>query len=791
MKHTLILFLIALLWSAQAQANTSFTVSDVRVEGLQQVDPGTVFRNFPVVTGDRVDEVGLAAATRQLFRSGFFEDVQILREGDVLVLQLRERPAVAIIRISGNKAIKEADLREGLRQSGLQEGDVFRRATLDQIELDLMRVYSSQGRYGADIQTEVEPLSGNRVALNITIREGQIASIQHINIVGNSVFSDDELTDLFSLKLPNFFSFYTKSDQYSREKLSGDLERLRSHYLDRGYINFSIDSAQVSITPDKKDVYITVDITEGEQFRVRDVSMVGTLVLPETELQQKVSLGQGDVFSRREMTESQERLVKLLGDQGYMFANVSPIPELNDDNTVSIRYFVEPGKQTYVRRINIRGNTRSTDEVVRRELEQMEAGVVSTSAIERSKTRIERTGHFRNVNIETRPVPGTDDQVDLDISVEEQQSGQLSASIGFSQSDGIIVQLGVSQDNFLGSGKSVAFNISNSSTLTEYSFNYLDPYFTVDGVSRGFNFYYREEDFDEDDRGDYNTDGIGGGVTFGYPIDDFQRLSFSGDVEFLRLKPNSFLCTDPNDRSTCPETNNVIQTFLDDNGDEYLNWKLTAGWSDNRLNRGFFPTKGYQQGATLEVSLPGSDLSYYRAQYNNRAYFPLNRDETWVAALRGRVGYADAYGNNDYPFFKNYYAGGLSSIRGFEANTLGPRYERGAGREPRSMGGNVLVAGSAELIFPMPFLKDKSAWRTLMFMDAGNVYTTNCLKNNVGTSNSSCVDGVDLSDLRYSVGVGLSWLTPVGPLSISLGKALNTKPGDETEVFQFALGQTF
>lgn len=784
MKRTLILILISLFWLSPLQAQTfPFVVSDIRVEGVQQVDLGTVFRNFPISTGDQVDSAQLAAATRQLFRSGFFDDVQLNRDGDVLVLVLRERPAVAIIRIAGNKAIKEEQLREGLRQSGLQEGDVFRRATLDQIELDLMRVYAAQGRYGANITTEVENLPGNRVALNINITEGRIATIQHINIVGNESFSDAELLDLFSLKLPNWLSFWRKDDQYSREKLAGDLERLRSHYLDRGFINFSIDSTQVSVSPDKQDVFITVGISEGQQFRVGEVLLIGNLVLPEEQLLSKMSLGEGDVFSRREMTDSQERLERLLGDQGFMFANVSPIPQVDEaSGTVSLRYFIEPGKPTYVRRILVRGNTRSTDEVVRREIEQMEAGIVSTSAIERSRTRLERTGHFRSVNVETRPVPGTDDQIDIEFSVEEQQSGQLSASIGFSQSEGIIIQLGVSQDNFLGSGKSVAFNVSNSSTLTEYSFNYLDPYFTVDGVSRGFNFYYREENFDEDDRGDYNTDGIGGGVTFGYPIDDFQRLSFSGDVEYLRIKQNSAV-----DRTS--DAYQVIEQFLKTNGDEYLNWRLTAGWSDNRLNRGFFPTRGRSQGATLEVSIPGSDLEYYRAQYNNRFYWPLNNDETWVASVRSRVGYADSYGSqSDYPFFKNFYAGGLTTIRGFEANTLGPRYDRGPGRNPRSMGGNVLVAGSAELIFPMPFLKDKSAWRTLVFMDAGNVFTTKCLP---GASNATCVEGVDFGDLRYSAGIGLSWLTPVGPLSISLAKPLNSKTGDDEEVFQFVLGQSF
>lgn len=762
MKRKLGLFFVSMLWMVQAQAAAfPFKVSDIRLEGLQRVEPGIVFRNFPVTAGDELTRGQLSDAIKTLFRSGYFADVKVERDGEVLVLQLQERPAVALINIEGNKIIKEEDLLNGLKQSGLQEGDVFRRSALDQISQELLRVYTSQGRYGADIRTEVEPLSGNRVQLNINIREGQVASIQHINIVGNTVFSDEELKDLFSLKLPNFWSFYKKDDRYAREKLTGDLERLRSWYLDRGYINFNIDSAQVSITPDKKHVYISIAITEGEQYSVRDVSVAGEMVVPQDVMLSEVTVEPGEVFSRKRMTQSQERLVRLLGDEGYMFANVSPVPELHEDNTVSIRYFVEPGKRTYVRRIAIKGNTRTADEVIRRELEQMEAGIASTRDIERSRTRLDKTGYFKTVNVETRPVPGTDDLVDIEYSVEEQQSGQFTASLGFSQSDGIILDLGVQQDNFLGSGKKIGFNISNSSTRTEYSFNYLDPYYTLDGVSRGYNVYYRERDYEEDDISSYTADEAGAGVTFGYPIDDYQRLSFSGDIEFIQL-------------NTYSQTADEVMDFIADEGDSFFNWKLTAGWSDNHLNRGFFPSRGYAQGASLEVSMPGSDLTYVRANYNSRWYKPLDEDETWILALRGRAGYGDSWGDNRYPFFKHFYAGGLRSVRGYANNSLGPV---DSNNDP--FGGNLALTGSAEFIFPMPFLDDKSAWRSLVFLDAGNVYSTD------GDAD------VDLGDLRYSVGVGVSWLTPIGPLSVSLGMPLNDKENDDTEVFQFALGQTF
>jgi len=770
MKRKLGLLLVSILWVVQAYAaEFPFTVNDIRLEGLQRVEPGLVFRYFPVNVGDRLTQQRLSEATRELFASGYFDDLEILRDGDDLILRLHERPSLALIRIEGNKFIKEEDLREGLKQSGVQEGDVFRRAAVDQIRLDLLRVYVGQGRYGADIKTDVEPLSGNRVALNVNITEGREATIQHINIVGNTRFGDEELTDLFSLKLPSFWSFYTKSDRYSREKMSGDLERLRSYYMDRGYINFDIESAQVSITPDKKHVYITVNIHEGEQFSVSDVSVAGDLVVPREELEALFRLKSGDTFSRKAMTQTQERLVRRLGDEGYMFANVSPVPDIHNDGTLSVRYYIEPGKRTYVRRINIRGNTLTADEVVRRELEQMEAGIATAEEIERSKTRLERTGYFKSVNVETRPVPGTDDQVDLEYTVEEQPSGQFTASIGFADNEGLIFQLGIEQDNFLGTGRKFGFNLSNSSTLTEYSFNYSNPYYTVDGVSRGFNAYYRERDFDEDDVSSYTTDEIGGGVNFGYPINDYQRLSFGLGVDLTEI--NLF-----------NDTADLIRNFVEEEGDNYLTYNLNLGWSDNHLNKGFFPTRGYAQGVTFDLAVPGSDLTYYRANYNVKWYRPIDNDEVWIASLRGRAGFGDSLGDNEYPFFRHFYAGGLKSVRGYSNNSLGPT--DGADGDP--FGGNILLTGSAEFIFPTPFVGDKSGWRTLVFVDAGNVFSTDCK-----SGQENCSDGIDLGDLRYSTGLGLSWLTPIGPLSIAIAMPLNDGPDDDTEIFQFALGQTF
>ncbi|BBB28536.1 outer membrane protein assembly factor BamA [Neptunomonas japonica] len=774
MKNKFGLVLGLVLWAGNVHAAfTPFQVHDIRLEGIQRVEPGVVFRNFPIASGDTVSETSLIEATKQLFKSGYFEDIDIAKDENYLILTVKERPSVSLIRLDGNKVIKDEDLLKGLKQSGLSEGDVFKRSALDQIRLDLLRLYVGQGRYGAAIDTEVEPLSGNRVALNIDIKEGSVASIQHINIIGNSVFSDEELKKLFALKLPSFWSFYTKDDRYAREKLSGDLERLRSHYMDRGYVNFTIDSTQVSITPDKKNVFITVNIHEGEQYTIRDVDVSGNLVVSEEDLKAKVALEQGQIFSRKAMTNAQESMTRLLGDSGYMFANISPVPSVHEeDKSVSLKFFVDPGKQTYVRRINIRGNSRTADDVVRREVQQMEAAIVSTESIQRTKAKLERTGYFKSVNLETVPVAGTNDQVDLNYTVEEQQSGQFTASVGFSQSDGLILDLGIQQDNFFGSGKKVGFNIANSSTRKEASFNYLDPYYTVDGVSRGFDLFYRKSDFEEDDVSSYSLNEYGGGVTFGYPIDDYQRLSFSLGIESIEVNPNKFKPVDE------------IQSFVDEEGGDYLNIKTTFAWSNNHLNRSIFPTSGYSHRASLEVSVPGSDLSYYKALYRTKWYRPLFEDSGWILGLKGRLGYAQSYGDNTYPFFKHFFAGGLKTVRGYKNNSLGPR---DSNDDP--FGGNVMAVGGVELIFPFPFIEDKSSWRSLLFIDGGNVFTTKCLAST--SASSSCEEGVLFDEIRYSAGIGLSWLSPLGPLSFSVGKAINEKSSDDTEIFQFSLGQSF
>ncbi len=779
MKRNLVVLVLALLLSMPAFAQT-FSVSDIRVDGLQRVELGTVLRAFPVKVGDSVDQYRLASASRELFATGLFNDIRLLRDGSLLIVDVEERPALSRIDIKGNKVIETPALQDGLKSLGLTEGEVFQRATLERIRLELLRLYAAQGRYGAHVEAKVEPLAENRVGLTIAIKEGDTATIRHINVVGNRAFSNADLTGLFELQLTGFWDWFSDADRYSREKLSGDLERLRSYYLDRGYINFRVESTQVSISPDRRDVYITINVAEGDRYRFGSFELVGDLILPVERLQSQVTVEPGAFFSRRDMVRSADQITRELGGEGYLRANVNPVPQVDEaTKTVNIRFFVNPERRVYVRRINFKGNTRTADNVLRREMRQMEAGWASTDKIETSKSRLERLGFFSSVNVETRPVVGADDQIDLEYSVQEQLSGNLSASIGFSQNSGMILAASVSQNNFLGSGNFVSFSINNSATNTEYAFSYTNPYYTVDGVSRGFRLFFREQDFDEDDVSSFSIDTYGGAVNFGYPIDEYQRLRFELALENQSLQVGDTVPTE-------------IFDFIATEGDEYNLGLLELSWTDNHLNKGLLATAGYSQSLSLEVALPGSDLSYYKLRYRGQRYFPIT--DTWLLSLKSSLGYGDSFGDtSELPFFKNFYAGGFSSVRGFKNNSLGPRsFTVGASgstapdTDPDPLGGNILLAGSVEFIFPFPFVEDSGKLRSLLFFDAGSVFASSCLASNI-----SCVDGVDPSRVSASVGVGVSWYTFIGPLSFSFAKPVREQLSDETEMFQFALGRSF
>lgn len=853
LKKSILLGLgVALAVQTQAQENV-FRVDDIRVEGLQRISAGSVFNALPISVGDSIDESSLSNAAKVLFSTGNFDDLSFFRDDGVLVVNVKERPSISEINIEGNKAIKTEALLDGLKGAGLAVGRVLKRSTLEGMQLELQRQYVSQGRYDAKIETEVEELPRNRAGVNIIVDEGSVAKIKHLNVVGNTVYDNEELVDLFELNTTGWFSFITGNDKYSKEKLGSDLETLESYYKDRGYIRYNLESTQVAITPDRDAVYITANIKEGDKYTINDVSFTGDIILEEEHLRNYLLSKSGQVFSQLYMTRSEEFVTNRLGDAGYTFAKVTGIPEINDeDKTVDIKFFVDPGKRTYVRRINFKGNTKTVDEVLRREMRQMESAPASRAAIEHSKVRLERTGFFKEVEVETPEVPGADDLVDVEYTVEEQSSGSIGASVGFAQSSGLILSANLQQNNFLGTGKRVGIGISNSRYQTAYNFSYVNPYYTVDGVSRGFSVFYRKTDLDEINVSRYSTDTFGGSMNFGYPLSETQRIGFSLGYTNTEITVGEFAVQEivgsprpvegldkyiitPRDPGKTDAVTGLLsdrpdltfQTpepgFLDRNGNDFNLFPITASWSQSTLNRGQLATRGASQGLSLEISLPGSDLEYYKLTYNAQYFYPINN--SFTLRFRTELGYGDGYGDTDgLPFFKNFFAGGFGSVRGFKSNTLGPRstpairYGRDfiqanptsgtpvsdlyaytlndaktaissglafPGEDPRPFGGNASIIGSVELLFPLPFVKDQRSLRSGLFVDVGNVFNTEC-----GSAQLNCFD-IDAGELRSSVGIGLTWITGFGPLTFSLAKPINKGPDDDTEIFQFSLGRGF
>ncbi len=759
MTHLRTLLWLVLLWSSIVFAWEPFVVEDVRIRGLQRVSAGTVFNYLPVRPGDRIDERKVAAAIRALFRTGFFRDVRLWRDGNVLVVEVVERPSIAAIKIVGNEDIKTKDLLKALESVGLAEGRIFDRRLLEKVENELRRQYFSHGKYGVTIKTEVTPITHNRVAILIKISEGKVAKIKKINIVGNRAFDDETLLDQFELGPTGWLSFYTKNDQYSKQKLAADLERLRSYYMDRGYLKFDIRSTQVAITPDKQHIYITINVNEGDVYRLESVKLTGRLIVPPQELVKLVKIGPGEVFSRKRATETSEAISRRLGDEGYIFANVNMVPEIDDEKkTVKLVFFVDPGRRIYVRRIHVKGNSRTQDEVIRREMRQMESALAKTSQIELSKSRLQRLGFFKEVNVETPQVPGTLDQIDLNYSVTEQPSGNLSAGIGFSQVQGLIFNASVSQNNFLGTGKRVSFEFNNSQVTTVYRVAYNNPYLTLDGISGGFSVSYRSIDAKNANIATYTTDTLAGGLNAGIPLTEYDR--FSGNLDYNRTSLN-----------TGRRTSNEIFDFIDKHGKSYDVMTLSMAWIHDNRDKGIFATRGGRHSFSVLASMPFSELSYYKVRLRGRYYFPWTKD--LIFSLHGDFAYGDGYGNTEtLPFFEHFFAGGVNSVRGFRQNTLGPRDSNN-----NPFGGNVKLVGGAELFFPVPFLDEElsSAFRMGVFVDAGNVFE----------------DALKLGDLRYSVGLTAQWLSPFGPLEVSIAQPINAQSRDDKQLFQFSFGAGF
>lgn len=759
-KNLLYNLLLTCLFLIPVHAAEEFIIEDIRVEGLQRITPGTVFNYLPMKVGDRFDDSRAAEAVRALFKTGFFEDVRLERDGGVLVFIIEERPAIGSISLNGNKNIRTDDLIDGLRQIGFAEGRIFNKSQLEELERELRRQYFSLGKYAVELESTVTPLDNNRVAVTIDISEGKTARIRQINIIGSESFDEDDLLDQFKLSTPTMLSFFTKVDQYSREKLSADLESLKSFYLDHGFINFNIESTQVSITPDKKDIYITINITEGEQYYISGIKLAGELILPQDKLFESVKIRRGELFSRKKLTDTTEAIIDQLGDEGYAFANVNSIPDIDHENkAVDVTFFVDPGKRAYVRRINFRGNTKTRDEVLRREMRQPEGAWISTQKVERGKVRLQRLGYFEQVNVETPAVAGTTDQVDVNYTVVENPSGRFLAGVGFSQSAGIIFQTSISQDNFLGSGKRVSFDFNNSEINRRFGLGYTNPYWTVDGITRGFNGYYRETQASEANLSAFDSKVFGGGVLFGIPLTEFNSLQTSFSYENTTL-------------DLFNASSQTAKDFVAENGNNYDILRFTNNFTYDTRNKAIFPDEGMLQSINAEVGLPmfGESLEFYKVSY--RTQYITNFLDDYIVSLEGSFGYGNGYlDTGELPFFENFYAGGVRSVRGYEDNTLGPR-DPGTGLP---IGGNVRLLAGGELILPVPFFRDIKSVRISGFFDAGNVYD----------------DTVDLGDLRYSVGLSGIWVSPFGIISASVAQPFNDGPDDDLQSFQFTFGSSF
>jgi len=752
-----LLLILGLLLSSVALAQ--FVVRDIRVEGLQRISAGTVFNYLPITVGSTIGEEDYPEIIRALFRTGFFTDVSLERDGDVLVIAVAERPAISEIEIEGNQDISTEDLRTALAEIGLREGEVFSRALLDRMEQELLQQYFSRGKYAVQVDSDVQPLPRNRVAISLSISEGVAARIRQINIVGNEDFDDDDLLDEFQLSTTGWFTLFTRGDQYSRQKLEADIEAMRSFYLDRGYLQFNVDSTQVSITPDKQDIYITINITEGEPYTVRSVELAGEAPVPLEELRPLVTVESGEVFSRSEVVEITQAIADRLGDEGYAFANVNVVPQVDEAaRAVDLNMVIDPGQRVYVRRINFAGNIKTQDEVLRREMRQTEGAWFSTQDVERSQERLERLKFLQEVSVETPAVAGTTDQVDVNVNVVERPSNNLILGLGFGQEAGLLLNTSVNMTNFMGSGRELGLAFNNSKTNTNYSLSYNNPYFTLDGISRGFELSFEEIDAEEANQADYVTDNTTAIINFGFPVTEFDTIRLGGGYRRVAV-------------DTTDNTPEEILDELDENGDEYDNFPLELSFSRDSRNRAIFPDRGALNRVAAEITVPGSTAEYYKLSFRHQSYYPL---QDWLTlSLRGDVGYGDGYSGDGLPFFENFFAGGLTTVRGYKANTLGPRYASSG--DPS--GGSFRLISGVELVFPFPLLRNSEAFRLAAFVDAGNVFDQS--------------SDFDFNDIRVTSGIAARWLSPLGPLAISVAAPLNEKDDDDTEAVQFSFGIPF
>src|ERR1700694_2848802 len=741
---------------AAAQSVKPFVVKDIRVEGLQRTEAGTVFSYLPIKVGETMNEERAQQALRALYATGFFQDVRLEVANDVLVVFVQERPAVAQIDFSGMKEFENEQLRKALRELGLAEGRIFDRSVLDLAEQEIKRQCLSRRYSAAEVQPTVTPRERNRVGINMAVTEGEVAKIRGINIVGAAAFPERQLLDLFVVRSAGWLTWYTKHDRYSREKLSADLESLRSHYQNRGYLDFNVESTQVSITPDRRDIYITVNVIEGDKYTVSDVQLSGQMLLPKEQLEKLVQLKPGDVFSREKLAASTKTISDRLGNEGYAFANANAIPSLDKEKrSVAFNIVIDPGRRVYVRRIDIAGNTKTRDEGVRREMRQLEGAYYDASRIQLSRRRIERTGYFTDATVETRPVEGSNDQVDVVYSVKERPTGALLVGVGFSSVEKFAFSTSIQQSNAFGTGKFVSATINSGSVNKVYALSYLNPYYTVDGVSQGFDVYKRRPDASQLTVAPYITDAVGGGMKFGYPTSEITAIDFGLNLESVNLQ--TF------DTSPLQYLNFVSQF-----GHDYRYGSASAGWSRDTRDSILQPKSGALSRVSSEFA--SGDLQYYRLGFQQHWLHPLSRDYTLF--LRGDIGYAAGIAGKPLPFFKAYFLGGPDSVRGYRGFSLGPQDING-----NAVGGNRRIRGTGQVQVPMPGATREQALRLGLFVDAGQVYAQG--------------QKVVLGELRYSTGLGLQWLSPFGPLRFSIAQPLNARPEDHVQRIQFTFGTGF
>ncbi len=753
-----VLFVLAILANSSAYSD-EIVLSDIEVLGLDRISVGTVFTYLPIDVGDAFDTRNSSKLIRDLYKSDFFEDIDIGLDGTVLVIKVVERPAIADITFDGNKAIETEQLSSALKSAGIAKGRVYNRSVVDSLQQELEQQYFARGKYNVRIETKTKILENNMVEIDIDISEGQVARIKKVNLVGNETFTTKQLTKDFASGKPAWWAFLSGRDKYSRIKLSGDIEQLKSYYLDRGYLKFDMNSSQVAITPDKKDIYITLNLDEGALYTVGNIALHGDLIFPEEEMRHLIKIDQDEIFSRTKVISSVTALTNKLGEKGYANAVVDIKPDLSEDtHKVDLNFVVEPGSRVYIRRINFHGNYKTRDEVFRREMRQMEGGWYSTPLVKRSRVRIQRLPFIENVDIKTTAVPGKADQVDLDVTVAERLAGNFTASAGYSGGQGLIFSLGVDENNFLGTGNKMSLQFNNSKANTVYSISYTDPYYTIDGVSRGFSAYYRKTDAGENSVADYLADRYGLSMNFGIPLSEYDFLRATVGYENTKIRQTV-------------NTPVEISDFVAANGNQYDEFLLNLRFQHDTRNRSIFAESGNLQSLSLKIALPGSDLEYWKLNYKTIFLHPFT--QYLILSLRSDIAYGDKYGNStDLPFFEKYYAGGIRTLRGYESNSLGPRSST---NDP--LGGNFRTLFTTELLFPPPFAKESREMRMGIFIDGGNVF--------------SRPDDFETSELRYSAGISLLWMSPVAPLTFSLARGFNTEDGDEMERFQFNLGFSF